>query len=155
MKTSLTSPMVSGTIVLLFTLTFPFALRAQPDGYTDDGQPYYYAYPDEGYAEPPSVPNGYSSDSYSAANPDDLYASGDYVDYYDAPWGWGWGWGVPFGFDGFNAHMHHHHMHGFVNHDRFNHNNRSAAVPHQNLGHARMAPRAGAHVGGGHGGGHR
>jgi len=50
MKPSLTR-IVSGTFALLVTFTLNSARASRPDGVTASGQPYYYAYPDEGTAD--------------------------------------------------------------------------------------------------------
>jgi hypothetical protein len=183
MKTSLTSKMLSGTSALLFTFTLTFTPTARavtmngsqmvappdassapaPDGYASNGQPYYYAYPDEGYADespieapPPDYDNSYT-------NPDQSYGydDSDVVPYYDS-----WGWGYPaFGF-GFNGNIHHHQFRQDIGRRNFNHNftGHSTLAPHRNsmpagnmaVGSRMAAPSGHMGFGGGHsGGGHR
>lgn len=171
MKPLLSRIVVSGTFALLVTFTFTPQSQAKPAGYTSDGQPYYYAYPDEGYV-PESTspymvpPEGSFYSTYADENAMEE-PNVDYTPWWN--WGWGWGWGWPD--NGFNFDMNRHHSRNF---NRFNHafpnrfttkngfiHNRqisrnvmgkSAAGPHQHAGGARVAS---AHAGGRGGGGHR
>jgi hypothetical protein len=182
MKPSLRRIIVGGTFALLVTFALGFTQKAsaKPAGYTQDGLPYYYAYPDEGYSEESPAPSMDQNPYYFNYSNDELGYNEPAVDYYDSPWGWGWGWGwgVPFGFGingfGFDNHRHHHNFnfkHGinnnfFARHNGFNKNfqTHSAIVAPHNSGGAiagkgrvmnggRVA--MGGARGGGHGGGHR
>jgi len=169
MKTSLKRMIVSGTFGLLGTFALTFVTphsQAKPAGFTSDGNPYYYAYPDEGvaperseqYAIPPyGMP-------YESAYPDESNYEDQDVGYYNWPWAWGWWGGWPSGFasDRFNFDMHRHHRFndfgrfshkGFFNNHGFVHNNNFFArhnVMNRNFtGHSAMVKSHGnAAVGG-------
>jgi len=172
--------MLSGTSALLFAFTpiapavtmncsqivaLPRASDAPaPDGYTSNGQPYFYAYPDEGYAEqsPIEAPPSDYDNSYAYPDQSNGYNDSGVGSYYDS-----WGWGYPtFGFGfGDNGNMHHRQFRQDIGRRDFNHNiaGHSSIAPHRNStagnmtvgGHA-AAPAVHIGFGGGHsGGGHR
>jgi hypothetical protein len=183
MKPSLTSLMASGTFALLVGLTFALtptrALGSRPDGYTDSGQPYYYAYPDEGFAEEENTDESSTMSlqmppDYSSMAPADEYGYDDsYVEPY---YNYGGGWlsygalnGNPNGVrnGGFNRHSHFSpqfsHQNG-MHHNFFSMHSpahSSVGASHQNFG-GKSSVAGGGHVmaagavhagGSGHGGG--
>jgi hypothetical protein len=174
MKPSLTY-IVSGTFALLLTFTFT-ASASRPDGVTDSGQPYYYAYPDEGTADAENtddssamltMPPDMSMAPTTEYGNDDSYAEPYYGYGPIAGWGAYGGFGTPLNqHNRFNNQFRH--SGTFGRHDG-QHNfsaHSSAVIPHQNTGThgtstgARAmsgAARSGGavHASGGRGGGHR
>lgn len=161
---------VSGTFALLLTSTLT-ANASRPDGYTDDGQPFYYAYPDEGYADEENTDNSALSMPPDMSMPQASEYGYDDDSYSEPYTGWGsgiWGWGtsgIPFGQQGFFDN-HFNHGKGFNHHDGMHHNfpMHTSVVPHHNsvaqgaVNNGRVmngTVHAGAavHAGGGHGGG--
>lgn len=167
MKPTLTY-IVSGTFALLVTFTLTFTPRSaqasRPDGYTDSGQPYYYAYPDEGPADEESPAD--NSDMTLQMPPDQSMPQSSeygYDDSYVEPYyGIGGGWlsygalnGNPNGIR--NGHFNNHRHFG----PSFSH---QGGMHHNLAGHSSMVPMAkssasGARIAGGAGrgggGGHR
>jgi hypothetical protein len=174
MKPSLTN-IVSGTFALLLTFTFASS-ASRPDGFTDNGQPYYYAYPDEGTADEETTDDSSAMltmpPDQSIAPANEYGSDSSYVEpYYGGPIA---GWGAYGGF-GTPLNQHNRFNNQFRHGGTFGRNNglhfpahSSAAIQHQNSGTHGIStgarPMNGAvrsggavHVGGGRagGGGHR
>jgi hypothetical protein len=108
-----------------------------PDGVTNDGLPYYYVYPDEGYDDSADQ----AAPNYANNNPTDEAYPNESSDLPYNNW-WGLGYGAGFDFNGGrnNGRFHHNH-HAGTGHGTFNHN----IAPRQNSGRTSFGGGRGGH----------